>query len=50
MQKILHISTYANKFMHNFGKNVKIFLIKHCEKLLFAAFFAKHRIQGADSL
>ncbi len=38
MQKIPHISTYANKFMHNFGKNVKIFLIKHCEKLLFAAF------------
>lgn len=41
MQEILYISTYTNKFMHNFGKNVKKFLIKHCEKLLFTAFFAK---------
>lgn len=42
MQEKLYISTHTNKFMHKFGKNVKNFLIKHCEKLLFEAFGAKY--------
>lgn len=50
MQEKVHISTYTNKFMHNFGKNVKKILIKHCEMLFRVRFLLKTELRIQDYL